>query len=267
MVDVAGGDASAVVSPDSASTLGQRLARFSSGNAFDKDCSRSLLSGQMQDAPNLLPMQTAFNPSILQLESPGIYRSVLPPGTSGWAAGNDAQVGFHSGEWPHGYHLNLDGKHQVPSSQGVRNFNVGSTLPPTSSWSSAPALWGAHAGHVSTPQVSTSVWPGGQPMAPTAGQPPVAVQTTLGKRVRPDSCRPEACVWPSKALRTDDSKSFSAWPILGKDQSEMHTGGTTLRLFQPKLELAIACETKDSFLNRHFTAVTVARPVPFQVTI
>jgi len=257
-----------VGSPDSSSTLGQRLARCSSGNAFDKDSSRSSLSGQIQDASNLLPMQTALNSSILQPESSGIYRSAPPPaGTSGWAAGNDTHVGFHSGEWPHGYHLNLDGKHQVPSPQGARNFNIGPTLPPTLSWSASPAPWAANAGSVSTPPVSTAAWPGDQPRAPTVGQPPVAVHTTLGKRVRPDSCRPEACMWPTKALRTDDSKSFSGWPILGKNQSEMHTGGTTLRLFQPKLELAVACETKDSFMNRHFTAVTVGRPVPFQVTI
>lgn len=236
MVDIAGGEASAVVSSDSASTLGQRLARFPSGNSFDKDCSR--------DAPNLLPLQTAFNPSILQLESSGIYRSVLPPATSGWA-GNGAQVGFHSGEWPHGYHLDLDGKHPAPSSQGVsistpvtRNFNVGPTPPPTSTGSSAlaprgVASWGAN---VSTPQVSTSLWSGGQAMAPSVGQSTVAVQTSLGKRILPDSCRPEACMWPSKARRTDDSRSLSAWPMLGKNQSEMHTGATTLRLFHPKLE-------------------------------
>lgn len=276
-------EASTVGSSDSASiSLGQRLARCPSGNGFDKDCSRSSLNGQTQDTHSLLSKQSAYNSSALQLEATsGMYRFVLPSSSSGWA-GNGASVGFHSGEWPHGYHLELGGKHPIShSSQGVSystpdvraSLNAIQTLPPTSSWSptlvqSGATQWGADVGHVhNPPQMAASVWPRSQSMVPSAssvGQAPVAAPTTLGKR---GLLEEGSCEWPSKCLRTDDSKNLNTWAMPGKNSTEVMNGGNALSLFRPKLELAVACETKDSFMTRHLTTVAAARSGPFQVTI
>lgn len=266
-----GSEVYTVGSSDSSSvTIGQRIARFPSVNGMDKDCSRSSLSGQLQATHSLRSMTTVYNPSLQLESSSGMHRSVLPPGSSGWP-GNGAPAGLHSGEWPHN-HLELDGKH---STQVVgTTYNTATTLPATSSWSAANAQWGATqwgagVSHLSNPaQMPTQVWPGGQqPMAPNAtplDHSVVAVLSTLGKRGLSDE---GSSMWPSKALRPHGSRSLNSWSMSGKDQSEVNSSGNALNLFRPKLEIGVACETKDSFVSRHFTTVPPARPVPFQVTI
>ena len=279
---------SAVGSSDSASTLHERLQRLPSGSGFEKDCSRSTLSGLMQDAANLVVIQTTFTPPMSQqLESSATYRSVASSDiTSGWAV-NDAPVPYFNGDYPNGYHLEWHGKHQqpLPSSQGGTTFTTsahrtGPSPLPTSSWSPAPASrWPSNVAYVTHPQMITSGWPGVQLTGPCVStpaqqqqqqqqqqQPPASLHSTLGKRGVSESGRTDGAQLPAKALRTEEyPRSFkSTWPMLGRNQSDVNA---TLKLFQPKLELGGACEQKDSFMGRLFTNSAGARPVPFPVTI
>ncbi|KAG0618289.1 hypothetical protein M758_4G052000 [Ceratodon purpureus] len=274
-----GTDASAVGSSDTASTLQQRLQRFPSGHAFDKDCSRSSLSVLMQDTSNLNAIQTAFTPSMSQQESSATFRPVASTDmTSGWA-GNDGPGRFFNGDYPNGYHLEWNRKQlSAPSTQGGasfstpahRAFNPGSTPPLNSSWNPAPAAqWASNVGHVPHPQMTTPEWPGTGLCISSAGQKQqlVALHTSLGKRGASDGGRLDSPQLPTKALRTDEfSRSLkSTWPMLGRNQSDVNA---TLKLFQPKLELAGACDQKDSFMGRLFiNSAAAARPGPFPVTI
>lgn len=242
-------------SPDSASTLHQRLQLFPSGNGFDKDCSRSSLSGLMQDAANLSGIQTALMaPRSQQLESSGTYRSVASSDiTSGWA-GTEAPGRFFNGDYPNGYHLEWDAKQRAMPS--------GLTPPP---WS--PAQWPSNVAYASGACIASA-----GPCIASAGpciplQRPGVLHTALGKRGVSESGRLDgAQLLPAKTFRTDEYSrgTKSAWPMLGRSQSDVNS---TLKLFQPKLELAGACEQKDSFMGRIFSNPAGARPVPFPVTI
>lgn len=282
----AGTEASAVGSSDSASTLReQRLVRFPSGNGFGKECTRASPSGQVQEAANLgtaMQNAAAFNASMLQQResSTGGYRSADTV-LSGWAGNNGGPVRFFSGEWPHGYNLEWDGKHHPvqPASQGVASFAPGvpvltsynnTTAAPTpiSSWSptSAPWVtttpWASNMGHVPNPHETR------------VAQQPLAVQSTLGKRQGLSFGGNS----PAKTLRTDmevskNSNLRSSWPMLqGRNQStaEVHTSSSVKQeLFHPKLEPSSAgCEPKLTFMSRLFhNAAAAPGPVPFPVTI
>lgn len=269
----AGLEASAVGSSDSASTLGQRLQRLPSGNGFEKDCSRSSLSGLMQDAPNLSSTQTVSAAPMSQQREPSVmYRAVASSDLASSWVGNDGPMRAFNGDYPNGYHLDWEGKqHPVPSSQGgapfspLRNYISGPTPPPASTWNPAPAAqWASNVEYMSHP----SGWLGGQSTAPRVSSPghqhPVALHTALGKRGVSDNGRHDGSQ-AAKTLRTEEySRSLkSSWPMLGRMPSEVNA---TVKLFQPKLELGGACEQKDSFMGRLFINSTAARPVPFPVT-
>jgi hypothetical protein len=273
----AGTEASAVGSPDSASTLHQRVHLFPSGNGFDKDCSRSSLSGLMQDAGNLSAIQTALTaPRSQQLESSGTYRSVASSDiTSGWA-GTDATGRFFNGDYPNGYHLEWDGRQRaMPSSSQSfsRTHSSGPTPPPwnPAQWAYAPHAPGAQSAGPSIVSTGPGISYAG-PCIASAGpcipsQRPGTLHTALGKRGVSDGGRLDgAQLLPAKTFRTDEYSrgTKSVWPMLGRSQSDVNS---TLKLFQPKLELAGACEQKDSFMGRIFSNPAGSWPVPFPVTI
>jgi len=238
---------SAVGSSDTASTLrGQRLVRLPSGNGFDKDCSRSTLSEQVQDAANL-----QINASMLQ------QRESTSDTVSGWAGKNGGPVRFFNGDWPHGYNVDWDGKHPHSVAQGFApvltsySTSTAGPTPTTSSWS--PAC-------VATPWMGIPQW---------TGVPPQPPQSTLGKR-QGDRVEDTS---PAKTLRRDAQPGTnlrSGWPMLqGRSPfTAVPTGGTLKQLVQhPKLEpSSAASEPKNTFISRWFNSAAVHRSVPFPVT-
>lgn len=235
----AGAEVSGGGSSDSASMprVGQRLVRFASGNGvLDKDCSRSSRSEPMQDAPyNACPRESS---------------DTVVSGRMGNNNGGQP-MGIFNGEWPHGYNLDWDGKHQhavvslgVTVLTGYNNTSAGPSATRSPAWVSTP--WTSNVSH---PQVRTGI-----------------PQSTLGKR---QGDRLEACS-PAKRLRAADVEPKSKWPMLqGRTTPSPTESGTLKQLFQhPKLEPSGASsELKDTFMSRLFNNAAAPRPVPFPVTI
>ena len=223
-------------SSDSGSTLHQRLQRFPSGHGFNKDCGRSSFSGLMQDAPIL----TAFTQ---QQESACRPVAASSDMTSGWA-GSNGLGGSFNGEYPNGYHLEWNGKHQhsLAASQGGAPFSIPACSPYTPTGL--------------TPTWSSTQWNSHPQMVAQREQQLVPLNSTLGKRGAPDG----GSQMPALGL-DEPSRSFkSKWPMLGRNPSDV---SATMKLFQPKLE----SEQKDSFMVRPFLNSAAARPGSYPVTI